>query len=255
MSALLETNDLQTYVLRQADNAMILCQRLAQWGARAPELEEDIALTNISLDLIGQARSLYQYAASLDEKDISEDDLAFMRDEREWLNLLLVEQPNGNFADSIARQFLFDVWHCLFLERLQSSADSTLAAVAAKSIKEAQYHLRHSSSWVKRLGDGTELSHERMQTAIDAIWMFTEELFESDELDQRAVKAGVGVDLSEVEKLWHEEVAKVLDEATLQKPEQGNTTSGGRSGMHTQHMGFLLAEMQILPRSMPGCEW
>jgi len=248
-------NDLYTYVLRQADNSMILCQRLCQWVAKGPELEEDVALTNIGLDMIGQARSLYQYAAKISDQEINEDDLAFMRDEREWTNFLLLEQPNGNFADTMARQYFYDVWHLAFLEQLSGSKDETLAAIAAKSVKEARYHLRHSSSWIKRLGDGTELSNQRMQTGINEMWQFTPELFESDELDQRLLESGIAVDLNAVETFWHTHVSATLKEAKLLEPEQAFLMSGGRKGIHTQHMGYLLAEMQILPRSMPGCEW
>lgn len=248
-------NDLYTYTLRQADNAMILCQRLCQWVAKGPELEEDIALTNIGLDMIGQARSLYQYAAELSDQDITEDDLAFMRDEREWTNLLLVEQPNGNFADTIARQYFYDVWHLAFLEDLVNSKDEMLAAIAAKSVKEARYHVRHSGNWLKRLGDGTELSHQRMQAAVDEMWQFTPELFESDEVDQRLLAQGYAADLSKIKTIWDEAVSALLKEATLIKPDDAFLMNGGRQGMHTQHMGYLLAEMQILPRSMPGCDW
>ncbi len=247
--------DLYNYVLRQADNAMVLCQRLCQWVAKGPELEEDIALTNIGLDLIGQARSLYQYAASLSDEDITEDDLVFMRDERDWTNVLLVEQPNGNFADTIARQYFYDVWHYLYLQQLVSSKDETLASIAAKSIKEARYHLRHSSTWVKRLGDGTELSHQKMQAAIEEMWLYTPELFDSDDLDLRMVDAEIGVDLMQVKENWEAHVSKTLEEATLIKPDEAFLMTGGRQGVHSQHMGYLLAEMQILPRSMPGCEW
>jgi ring-1,2-phenylacetyl-CoA epoxidase subunit PaaC len=248
-------NDLYTYTLRQADNAMILCQRLCQWVAKGPELEEDIALTNIGLDMIGQARSLYQYAAELSDQDINEDDLAFMRDERQWSNLLLVEQPNGNFADTIARQYFYDVWHLAFLEELVHSNDEMLAAIAAKSVKEASYHVRHSASWVKRLGDGTSLSHERMQAAVNEMWQYTPEMFESDDVDQRLLAAGCAADLAKVKTTWDTTVTALLKEATLIKPDEAFLMSGGRQGMHTQHMGFLLAEMQILPRSMPGCDW
>jgi ring-1,2-phenylacetyl-CoA epoxidase subunit PaaC len=248
-------NDLYIYTLRQADNAMILCQRLCQWVAKGPELEEDIALTNIGLDMIGQARSLYQYAAEVSDQEIDEDDLAFMRDERQWSNLLLVEQPNGNFADTIARQYFYDVWHLAFLQELVNSKDDMLAAIAAKSVKEASYHVRHSASWVKRLGDGTELSHERMQSAVNEMWQFTPEMFESDDLDQRLLATGYAADLSKVKTVWDASVTALLKEATLKKPEEAFLMSGGRQGMHTQHMGYLLAEMQILPRSMPGCDW
>jgi len=248
-------NDLYHYVLRQADNSMILCQRLCQWVTKGPEIEEDIALTNIGLDMIGQARSLYQYAAELSNQEVTEDDLVFMRNEREWCNFLLVEQPNGNFADTIARQYFYDVWHLAFLDQLVNSSDETLSAVAAKSIKEARYHVRHSSTWLKRLGDGTELSSERMQAAVDEMWQFTPELFESDDLDQRMLDAGIGVNLSKVKTVWDAHISATLKEANLSQPDEAFLMNGGRQGMHTQHMGFLLAEMQILPRSMPGCEW
>lgn len=251
----MQNQDLYNYTLRQADNAMILCQRLSQWLANAPELEEDIALTNIGLDLIGQARSLYRYAASLSAQDITEDDLAFMRDERDWTNALIVELPNGNFADTMARQFFFDVWHFAFLLQLVNSKDETLAAIAAKSVKEARYHVRHSSSWVKRLGDGTELSHQRMQDAVDKLWSYTGELFLVDELDQRMLEAGIGVDLAQVEQQWRQQVGSVLNEATITVPENSFPQTGGRQGIHTEEMGYLLAEMQILPRSMPGLTW
>ncbi len=250
-----DTTDLFTYTIRQADNSMILCQRLCQWVAKGPELEEDIALTNIGLDMIGQARSLYQYAAQLNDKYDSEDDLAFLRDEREWFNFLLVEQPNGNFADTIARQYFYDVWHLAFLEQMIDSKDEYLAAVAAKSIKEATYHVRHSSTWVKRLGDGTQLSKQRMQAGVDEMWLFTPEMFESDEIDQRMLSAGIAADLDVVKQQWQQQVTSVLDEATLDIPDEAFLVNGGRQGVHTQHMGYLLAEMQILPRSFPGCDW
>ncbi len=248
-------NDLYTYILRQADNSMILCQRLCEWVANAPELEEDIALTNIGLDLIGQARALYQYAATMSDQDIDENDLVFMRDERDWSNALLVELPNGNFADTIARQFLFDAWHLAFLEQLIHSKDETLSAIAAKSVKESRYHLRHSSNWVKRLGDGTQISHDRMQLAIDHIWHYIPELFESDELDQRMLESGIGVNLEQVKHQWNATVTNCLNKAALRRPDDTVLMSGGRYGIHTEHMGFLLAEMQILPRSMPDCQW
>jgi len=248
-------NDLYTYILRQADNSMVICQRLCEWVAKGPELEEDIALTNIGLDLIGQARSLYQYAATLSDEKVNEDDLAFMRDERDWTNFLLVEQPNGNFANTIARQYFYDVWHLSFLEQLLDSSDETLAAIAAKSIKECRYHLRHSSMWVKRLGDGTELSNKRMQAGIDEMWLFTPELFESDELDQRMLAAGIGADIKLIQKNWQAHVSETLKAAMLTQPDEAFLMGGGRNGIHTQHLGFLLAEMQILPRSMPNCEW
>lgn len=252
---MIDNQDLYTYVLRQADNAMILCQRLCQWAAKAPELEEDIALTNIGLDMIGQARSLYQYAAELSDIPTNEDELVFMRDERQWSNFLLVEQPNGNFADTMARQYFYDVWHLEYLQQLLSSQDQRLADIAAKSVKEAKYHVRHSSTWIKRLGDGTQLSHERMQTAVNNMWLFTPEMFAADELDEKLLKANIGVNLELVKNAWETQVHATLVDATLNIPEQAFLQLGGREGMHSQHMGYLLAEMQILPRSMPGLTW
>lgn len=247
--------DLYHYVLRQADNVMVLCQRLCELVAKGPELEEDIALTNIGLDMIGQARSLYQYAADCSGQPISDDDLVFQRNERQWTNCLLVEQPNGNFADTIVRQYFFDVWHLAFLTQLSESSDETLSAVAAKSLKEAKYHVRHSSSWVERLGAGTAISNKRTQHAVNELWAFTYELMTPDDLDQRMVKRGVGVDLAVVGTEWQQRVTQLLERAELTTPDEMFPATGGRAGVHTQHMGYLLAEMQILARSMPGCEW
>ena len=247
--------DLYQYVLRQADDTMILCQRLCQWVAKAPELEEDIALANIGLDLLGKSRSLYAYAAELTDQTVSEDDLVFMRNEREWVNCRLVERPNGNFADTIARQAFFDLWHVEVLKQQVDSSDETLAAVAAKSVKEATYHVRHSSGWVRRLGDGTDLSASKMQRAIDDCWPDIYELFEMDELAKDMLDRGVGADLDSIKTVWFDNVESLLSEAKLVRPEDGFGATGGRSGLHTQDMGYLLAEMQILPRSMPGCTW
>ncbi len=247
--------DLYYYVLRQADTAMVLCQRLCEWVAKGPELEEDIALTNIGLDLIGQARSLYQYAAECSGQPITDDDLVFQRNERQWVNCLLVEQPNGNFADTIVRQYFFDAWHKAFLTQLTTSKDETLAAVAAKSVKESAYHLRHSSSWVERLGAGTELSNERAQKAVDDLWAFTYELLTPDELDERMQVRGVGADLVAIRADWERSVHQHLTRSELAVPSEVFPATGGRNGVHSQHMGYLLAEMQILARSMPGCEW
>lgn len=250
-----DATDLYRYVLRHADTVMILSQRLSGWVGHAPELEEDIALTNIALDLLGQARSLYAYAAELSDDDTSDDDLVFMRDERHWVNALLVEQPNGNFADTIVRQALFDHWHHAVLTQLVHSKDAVLSAVAAKSVKEVAYHRRHSSSWVERLGGGTTFSNARAQDAVDELWRFTPELFMADDLDGRMLTAGVGVDLGVIEVEWRSEVDGLFARSELQKPVEVFPATGGRDGMHTQHMGYLLAEMQILARSMPGCTW
>ncbi len=247
--------DLYQHVLRQADDTMILCQRLCQWVVNAPSLEEDIALANIGLDLIGKSRSLYAYAANLTGTELSEDDLVFMRNERDWVNCRLVERPNGDFADTIARQAFFDIWHREVLAVQVESADETLAAVAGKSLKEATYHVRHSSEWVRRLGDGTELSASRMQRAVDDCWPDVYELFEMDDLAKKMLARGVGPDLETISNKWFEQVDELLSQAKLRRPADVFAATGGRSGMHTEHMGYLLAEMQVLPRSMPGCTW
>lgn len=243
------------YVMRLADNALIISHRLQEWCAHAPELEEDIALANIGLDHLGQARALFSYAGEIEDKGRDEDDLAFLREERDYHNVLLVEQPNGDFAQTIMRQFLFDAFNLCFMEALTASKDEDLAAIAAKSVKEVRYHLRHSTSWVIRLGDGTEESHDRMVDAIDALWMYTGELFEMDAVDKVMLDAGIGVDKAALKDGWDARVATVFAEATLDKPEDGWMASGGREGRHTEHMGFILAELQYMQRTYPGMEW
>ena len=247
--------NLLNYTLRQADSTLILGQRLAEWCGHGPVLEQDIALTNISLDLIGQARSLYQYAAELEGKGRSEDDLAFHRDVREFYNLLLVELPKGNFGDTIARQFFFDAFNYFFYQEFQQSKDERLSAIAEKSIKEVSYHLRFSSEWMIRLGDGTDVSHVKMQQAVDDVWMYTGEMFVADELDREMLTAGIGVDLEKIRPQWEARVASILDQATLQQPADSWMQSGGKQGIHTEHLGFILAEMQHLQRAHPGAEW
>ncbi|WP_285111719.1 1,2-phenylacetyl-CoA epoxidase subunit PaaC [Leclercia adecarboxylata] len=242
------------YVLRLGDNGLVLSQRLGAWCGHAPELEIDLALANIGLDLLGQARNFLTYAAELEGAG-DEDTLAFQRDERQFSNLLLVEQPNGNFADTIARQYFIDAWHVALFTRLTQSRDPQLAAIAAKSIKEARYHLRFSRGWLERLGNGTAVSAQKMQQAVNDLWRFTAELFEADEIDQALVAEGIAVDPRSLREAWEAEVFSGLNEATLSVPSESAYRSGGRNGLHTEHLGPMLAEMQYLQRVYPGQQW
>jgi len=246
---------LYTYVVRIADDSLILGQRLVEWCGHGPILEEDIALTNISLDLIGQATNLYQYAVSLEDKGRTEDQLAFLRVDREYSNLLLVEQPNKDFGYTIARQFYFDAFRKLFFEALTNSEDTQLAAIAEKSLKETKYHLKHSSEWVIRLGDGTEESHQRIQEAINFHWRFTHELFFQNEVDKSLIELGIGVDLTTLLDDWKNYVSSVIQQATLELPTHSFKLEGGRIGMHSEHLGYLLAEMQYMQRAFPNLTW
>ncbi len=249
-------NHLFQYTLRLADNASILGHRLGEWCGHGPILEQDIALTNIALDLVGQARSFYQYAAEIAGEGQTEDSLAYLRDTQAFRNFLLVEQPNGNFADTIARQFFYDAYSFSFYKILQQSKDTTLAAIAEKSIKEVTYHLRWSSEWVIRLGDGTEDSHAKIQTALNGLWRFTGEMFEMDETDNEMLAQGIGVDLVSLKKMWLQKVEEVLAEATLIFPSEKTWMQrGSKKGIHTEHLGYILAEMQHLQRTYPNCEW
>ena len=248
-------NPLFEYILRIADNALILGHRVSELCGHGPSLETDIGLTNIALDLVGHARTLLQYAAKVEGKGRSEDDLAFLRDIRGFKNVLLVEQENGNFADTVARQFLFDTYNYYFFAALQESNDETLVAIAQKSLKEISYHYRYSAEWVIRLGDGTDVSHEKMQAALDKIWTYSGELFEADAIDEAMVEAGIGVDLARIKVLWQERVDQVLKEATLTQPETRWMQKGGKQGKHSEKLGFLLAEMQWMQRAYPGLEW
>ncbi|MBV1787345.1 phenylacetate-CoA oxygenase subunit PaaC [Marinobacterium sp. D7] len=250
------------YLLRLGDSDMILGQRLCEWVGNAPALEEEMAIGNVALDLIGQARSWLTLAAEvasaaeLEAAGRSADDLAFTRDERAYRNLLIVEQANGNFADTMARQYLFDVWHYHLLSALSGSADERVAAIAAKGLKEVTYHLRRSSAWIKRLGDGTEESHARMQDAIDEIWTYSGEMFIADEVDNLLAVAGIGADLNRLRSLWQADVQALLAEATLNCPSMDEYMQrGSKQGLHTEQLGFLLAEMQFLPRAYPGASW
>lgn len=251
----MESKDLLEYTLRIADNTLILGHRISEWCGHGPSLETDIGLTNIALDLLGHARAFLQYAAKVEGKGRNEDDMAFLRDVRDYKNVLLVELPNGNFGDTVARSFLFDTFNYHFMNALQNSKDEDLAAAAEKGLKEIAYHYRYSAEWVIRLGDGTDISHQKMQEALNDAWAYTEELFEADELDQKMLDAGIGVDLKAVRLLWEERVDKILAEAKLTKPNQKYFQRGGKKGKHTEHLGFILAQMQWMQRAYPGLEW
>ena len=246
---------LYKYVLALGDDALIIGQRLSQWAYKGPFLEEDIALSNISLDMFGRANLFLEYAASLKGNGTSADDLAFKRNEREFCNYILFEQPNGNFADTIVRQFLLDVFYKLFLQKLTDSKDDQLLAIAQKTLKETTYHLRHSSNWVIRLGDGTAESHTKAQSAIDNLWMFTDELFEMNDIDNEMVKQKIGVDCQPLKVEWDKIIDEVLAEATLKRTDDTHMTAGGRQGIHTEHLGHLLSDMQFLQRAYPDAKW
>jgi ring-1,2-phenylacetyl-CoA epoxidase subunit PaaC len=246
---------LLTYTLRIADDSLILSQRLSELCGHGPAIEEDIALTNIALDLIGQANSLLEYAAQVQDEGKSADDLAFLRLERYYLNTLLVEQPNGNFADTIVRQWLFDSFRIPFYEALQHSKDMQLAAIAEKALKETRYHWKHASEWVIRLGDGTEESHYKAQEALNQLYRYTDELFFMDEVDSEMINAGIGIDLESLRPAYMERLKMVLEASTLSLPTNNWKMAGGRLGRHSEHMGHLLSEMQYMQRAYPGMEW
>lgn len=253
---MLNNKNLIQYIHGIADNALILGQRLGELCGHGPILETDIAMTNIALDLLGQTRSYYQYAAQLsNDENITEDTIAFLRNEREYRNVLLVEQPNTDFAYSITRQFLFDVYHLLLLTELQNSKDETLQAIAKKSIKEVTYHVRFSSDWIIRLGDGTQESNEKMQNAINDLWTFTDELFHQTEADIAMVNEKIGVDVTLLKDSFYKKVNEILDIATLKTPESKYFQKGGKLGIHSEHMGYLLADMQYMQRSFPNMSW
>jgi ring-1,2-phenylacetyl-CoA epoxidase subunit PaaC len=247
--------NLVQYIYGIADNALILGQRLGELCGHGPNLETDIAMTNIALDLLGQTRSYYQYAAKQVGGEATEDTIAFLRCEREYKNVLLVEQPNTDFAYSIGRQFLFDVYHLLLLQELQDISDETLKAIAIKSIKEVSYHQRFSSDWIKRLGDGTDESKNRMQTAINDLWTFTDELFHQTDADKAMVSEGIGVDVTKLKDAYYEKVSEILSEATLEIPEMKYFQKGGKHGIHSEHMGYILADMQYMQRTFPNMTW
>ena len=247
--------ELFQYVIRLGDNALINGQRLAEWCGHGPFLEEDLAVTNTALDLIGRARMLLTYAAEVEGEGRTEDDLAYFRNEREFRNFLIMELPVGDFAFTTARQFLVDAYDYFYYQALQYSVDSTLAAIAVKTLKECEYHLRHTGEWMVRLGDGTEESHTKISRAVAEVMPFTFELFDADEIDHAMQAKQIGVDLKIIEELWNEKVNSVLNEATLERPGVKYTRSGGRQGLHSEHIGYLLAEMQSVQRTWPGLKW
>jgi ring-1,2-phenylacetyl-CoA epoxidase subunit PaaC len=243
------------YALRRADDALILGHRLSQWCGQAPMLEEDMALTNIGLDLIGQARLLYADVAQLEGAGRDEDSYAYLRDASQYRNLLLVEQSNGDFAKTIVRQFFYSAFADPYWRAMTASRDTTLAAIAAKAEKESAYHLRHASEWVIRLGDGTQESQARGQAAVDELWSFTGELFEADEAERELIKEGVAVDPASLRGAWSTMISGVIREATLKAPSSSWMQTGGRSGRHSEHLGHLLSELQYLQRTYPGARW
>jgi ring-1,2-phenylacetyl-CoA epoxidase subunit PaaC len=243
------------YVLRLGDNALILGQRLSEWCGHGPVLEEDIALANIALDLIGQARLLLAHAGKLEGAGRDEDQLAFLRIESQYRNLTMLELPNQDFARTVVRNLLFSAYQLHLWEALQRSQDAELAAIAAKSLKETRYHLRHASDWAIRLGDGTEQSHQRAQAAVDTLWPYTAEFFAPDETEQSVAASGIGVEAAALEPAWNATVRPLLDEATLSIPQASPFRSRGRLGVHTEHMGHLLSELQYLQRAYPGAQW
>jgi ring-1,2-phenylacetyl-CoA epoxidase subunit PaaC len=243
------------YLLRLADTSLILGQRLAEWVGHSPALEEDLGLANLSLDLIGQARLLLTYAGELEGRDRDEDQLAFFRDGPDFFNAALAEQPNGDFGRTVVRQFLLDGWQLELYSDLQHSADRRLAEIAAKALKETQYHFRYSASWLIRLGDGTEESHARVQSAIDELWRFTDELFTPDALDHEMAALNVAPKLADLRARWLARVDEVLSEATLRRPKDVSYPWHGKRGQHSEHLGYLLAEMQFMQRTYPGSQW
>ena len=244
-----------TYCLRMGDTHNVFAHRMGEWCTNGHILEEDIAMTNIALDHIGAARAWLIYGGEVEGKGRTEDDLAFHRDERDYVNMLISELPNGNFADTIARNFMFDAFSLLYYTELQNSSDQTLAGIAGKVIKEATYHLKHSTNWMLRLGDGTQESHDKLQDAINEVWRFTGNMFEMDEADQSLADAGIGVDASKILDKWNEIVLKTITEATCTIPENKYMLTGSKNGIHTEALGHMLAEMQSLARAYPDAKW
>ncbi len=243
------------YASRLGDNALVLGQRMIELVAASPELEEELANANFSLDYIGQARMFYTYAGECEGAGRDEDDLAFLRPEHEYQNLLLVEQPNGHFGNSTVRQVLFESWYLHLLEALTRCTDEGISEIAARAIKEVRYHLHHSSQWLVRLGDGTEESHNRVQQSLDDLWKFTGEMFSPDDLDDEMRAVFNGPHLEIIEAQWREDVRAVVEEATLKMPDDQWMASGGKAGRHSEYMGFLLAELQYLQRTYAGATW
>ena len=243
------------YLLMLGDNSMIIGHRLSELCGHGPSLETDIALTNISLDFFGQVRSYFQYAAKIKGGEATEDSIAFLRYDREHFNVWLVEQPNTNFAYVIGRQFLFDAYHLLLLEQLINSKDETIAAIAAKSLKECKYHFRFSSSWIKRLGDGTEESHEKMQQAINDLYPFVYEFFKENEVEKEMCELGIGANIPMIEKKYFDVIHEILQEATLKIPDAPARQASGKDGIHSEHMGYILSDLQYMQRAYPNMKW
>jgi ring-1,2-phenylacetyl-CoA epoxidase subunit PaaC len=243
------------HALRRADDALILGHRLSEWCGHAPMMEEDMALANMGLDLLGQARELYSYAAKVEGNGNDEDKFAYLRDVRQYRNLLLLEQPNGDFAHTMTRQFFYAAFADLYWRAMMNSRDATLAAIAAKSEKESAYHVRHCSEWMVRLGDGTDESHGRVQTAIDDLWAYTGEMFEVDDSERGLIDAGIVIDPATLRQQWLDTVSNVLREATLALPKSDWMQQGGRNGRHSEHLGHLLSELQSMQRTFPGATW
>lgn len=248
-------NDLLDYTIHLADDVLILGHRNSEWCAHGPVLEQDIAITNISLDLIGQARNFYQYAATIKNDGSTEDTFAYLRDVHEFKNCLLVEQSNGDWAQTILRQFLFSAYQYFLYQELQQGKDERLAAIAVKSLKEVTYHLRWSSEWVIRLGDGTEESNDRMLKAIQEIWPYSDEMFEPADYETSINIKGISVDLSRIKDKWEEKVKEIFNKATLPIPQIKLMHTGGKTGTHSTHMNEILSDLQFLQRTYPGCEW
>ncbi len=246
---------LYNFCLRLADNNIVLGQRLAEWCSRGPILEEDLAMTNISLDLFGEAESMYEYATTLVNNNSTADHLAFLRSEREYFNNLLVEQPNGDFAQTMMKQVLFSAFAKHLYEALCNSNDETLKGLAAKALKETKYHLRHSSEWIIRFGNGTEESMRRTQFALNELWRFTDDMFVMNEVDEELISMGISFNLNDIQAKWKFTISEIFAEANLQMPEATNIIKGGSKGIHTEHLGHLLCEMQYLQRAHPGATW
>lgn len=250
------TNEaLFNYTLRLGDTSLILGQRLSEWTGHGPFLEEDLALTNIALDIFGRAKNLLEYAAQVEGKGRSEDGLAFFRNDREYFNALITEQPNGDYAKTIIRQALIDCFDLMFYTELSKCKDETLAGIASKSIKEITYHKRHSYSWVVRFGNGTEESLTRLQKGLNEVWEYTGELFEMNEVDDVLLKAGIAVDLNALKPKWEKDVFDVLEKANIKVPETSYMQTGSRKGLHGEHLSYILGEMQSLPRTHPTAKW
>ena len=253
-SPVVTKNAMLRFLLQWADNSLILGHRLGEWCGHGPVLEQDIAMTNIALDLIGESRNIYQYAASI-EGDKDENYYPYKRIERQFYNVKLVELPNKDFAYTVVRQFLFDTFHYYFLQDLVKNEDKTIGAIATRSLKEASYHLDFSSDWMKRLGDGTSLSHNKLQRACDEYWPYGEEFFMSVHLEGTELEESLGIDLNELKNKVASHRKMILDEATIYQPEVTHFYSGGKSGLHTEHLGYILSEMQYLVRTYPDAKW